>query len=119
MCIRDRATQNPLEMEGTYPLPEAQLDRFFFKSLVVFPELDDMQEILRRTVGSLGGETHRVVDRETVAHMQRTVRDVVAANFTLDYASRLILATHPSNERAPELVRAHVRYGSSPRGAQA
>ncbi len=113
------ATQNPLEMEGTYPLPEAQLDRFFFKSLVVFPELDDMHEILRRTVGSIDGHTSRVVDRNTVEEMQRTVRDVVAANFTLDYASRLVLATHPSNERAPEIVRQHVRYGSSPRGAQA
>ena len=113
------ATQNPLEMEGTYPLPEAQLDRFFFKSLVVFPDVHDMQEILRRTVGAMDSGAGRVVDRATVAQMQHTVRDVVAAGFTLDYASRLVLATHPVDERAPDAVRAHVRYGSSPRGGQA
>jgi MoxR-like ATPase len=113
------ATQNPLEMEGTYPLPEAQLDRFFFKSLLVFPESADLQEILRRTVGAQDAVADRVVDLETVEVMQRTVRDVVAANFVLDYAARLVLATHPDNPRAPESVRANVRYGASPRGAQA
>jgi len=113
------ATQNPLEMEGTYPLPEAQLDRFFFKSLVVFPDLNDMQEILRRTVGAMDQDAARVVDRATVEVMQHTVRAVVAAGFTLDYASRLVLASHPTDERAPDAVREHVRYGASPRGAQA
>jgi MoxR-like ATPase len=113
------ATQNPLEMEGTYPLPEAQLDRFFFKSLLVFPESDDLQEILRRTVGAVDARAEQVVDHDTVTMMQHTVRNVVAAGFILDYASRLTLATHPDNERAPEVVRSHVRYGSSPRGAQA
>ncbi len=113
------ATQNPLEMEGTYPLPEAQLDRFFFKSVLGFPECDDLQEILRRTVGAQGAVAERVVERETVERMQLTVRNVVAANFILDYASRLTLATHPDSDRAPESVRANVRYGASPRGAQA
>jgi MoxR-like ATPase len=113
------ATQNPLEMEGTYPLPEAQLDRFFFKSVLGFPESDDLQEILRRTVGAQEATAQRVVEQETVELMQQTVRNVVAANFILDYASRLVLATHPDNERAPDSVRANVRYGASPRGAQA
>jgi MoxR-like ATPase len=113
------ATQNPLEMEGTYPLPEAQLDRFFFKSLLGFPGSDDLQEILRRTVGAQDARAERVIDPETVDVMQQTMRNVVAANFILDYASRLTLATHPDDERAPESVRASVRYGSSPRGAQA
>ena len=113
------ATQNPLEMEGTYPLPEAQLDRFFFKSLLSFPESDDLQEILRRTVGAQDTHAERVIDRETVEVMQQTVRNVVAASFILDYASRLTLATHPDNDRAPGSVRESVRYGSSPRGAQA
>lgn len=113
------ATQNPLEMEGTYPLPEAQLDRFFFKSLLGFPESEDLQEILRRTVGAQDVAPERVIDHETVSVMQQTVRNVVAANFILDYASRLTLATHPYNERAPSSVRETVRYGASPRGAQA
>lgn len=113
------ATQNPLEMEGTYPLPEAQLDRFFFKSLITFPESDDLQEILRRTVGAADEAAGRVVAPETVDVMQYTVREVVAARFVLDYASRLTLATHPDNDRAPASVRNTVRYGSSPRGAQA
>ncbi|HYH11112.1 MAG TPA: MoxR family ATPase, partial [Thermomicrobiales bacterium] len=113
------ATQNPLEMEGTYPLPEAQLDRFFFKSLLSFPDSEDLQEILSRTVGAKDARAERVIDRETVAEMQQTVRSVVAANFILDYASRLTLATHPDNERAPQSVRESVRYGASPRGAQA
>ncbi len=113
------ATQNPLEMEGTYPLPEAQLDRFFFKCLLAFPESEELQEILRRTVGAQDAVAGNVVDRPTVETMQRTVREVVAAGFVLDYASRLVLATHPDNPRAPEAVRNNVRYGSSPRGAQA
>jgi len=113
------ATQNPLEMEGTYPLPEAQLDRFFFKSLLTFPDNEDLQEILSRTVGAQDARADRVIDRETVEVMQHTVRSVVAANFILDYASRLTLATHPENERAPQSVRENVRYGASPRGAQA
>lgn len=113
------ATQNPLEMEGTYPLPEAQLDRFFFKSLIQFPNKDDLQEILRRTVGALDEPAGRVIDQETVTAMQRTVREVVAANFILDYATRLTLATHPTDDRAPQSVRNNVRYGASPRGAQA
>lgn len=113
------ATQNPLEMEGTYPLPEAQLDRFFFKSLIEFPVKDELQEILRRTVGAADEQAGRIIDSETVVTMQRTVREVVAANFILDYAARLTLATHPDNDRAPESVRNTVRYGSSPRGSQA
>lgn len=113
------ATQNPLEMEGTYPLPEAQLDRFFFKSVLEFPGSEELQEILSRTVGAQDVRAERVIERETVEVMQQTVRNVVAAGFILDYAARLTLATHPDNERAPESVRQTVRYGASPRGAQA
>jgi MoxR-like ATPase len=113
------ATQNPLEMEGTYPLPEAQLDRFFFKLSVPFPSRDELHAIIDRTTTTQHAEVKRVVTREQVLQMQALVRRVPVARHVQDYAIRVLLATHPTGEEAPELVKRFVRTGASPRGAQA
>ncbi|MBN1179556.1 MAG: MoxR family ATPase [Anaerolineae bacterium] len=113
------ATQNPIEMEGTYPLPEAQLDRFLFKVNVTFPSSAELVEILNRTTGSAAPAAGVVADRDTVTAMAALVRDVPAASPVTDYAVRLVFATHPQSEDAPEAVRQYVRYGASPRAAQA
>jgi len=113
------ATQNPIEMEGTYPLPEAQLDRFLFKALVPFPSTDDIVEILQRTTTDQDVEPETVVDGATLLEMSMMVREVPAAGHVLRYAATLVGATHPDNEIAPDLVRTYVRYGASPRAAQA
>ncbi len=113
------ATQNPIEMEGTYPLPEAQTDRFFFKIQLDHPGVDDSVEILKRTTGRDDLRAEDVLSGEEFLHLQRTVRNVPAAPDILHYASRLINATHPDVSGAPETVQAYVRHGVSPRGAQA
>jgi MoxR-like ATPase len=113
------ATQNPLEMEGTYPLPEAQLDRFLFKLLVPFPTAEELGDILDRTTYGEAPTLNRVADGAVILEMGRLARDVVVAAPVRDYAVRLTLATHPAAEGAPPAVRRYVRYGSSPRGAQA
>jgi MoxR-like ATPase len=113
------ATQNPLEMEGTYPLPEAQLDRFLFKLVVPFPTEDDLAAIMERTTGSDVPHGARAADATDVVAMQQLARSVPIAPHVTAYAVSLLAATHPDNERAPELVRQYVRYGGSPRGAQA
>jgi MoxR-like ATPase len=113
------ATQNPIEMEGTYPLPEAQLDRFLFKVNVTFPSSTELVEILNRTTGEAEPALDVVADRATLLAMSGLVRQVPAASPITEYASRLVLATHPGSETAPEMVRRYVRYGASPRGAQA
>jgi MoxR-like ATPase len=113
------ATQNPIEMEGTYPLPEAQLDRFLFKVNIRFPPSDDLVEILNRTTGEAEPQIGVVADGAVVLAMGALARQVPVASNVADYAARLILATHPESDAAPELVRRYVRYGSSPRGAQA
>ncbi|HVR83697.1 MAG TPA: MoxR family ATPase [Planctomycetota bacterium] len=112
------ATQNPLEMEGTYPLPEAQLDRFLFKIMVSFSSLDELRRILERTTDKQNIQIDRVIDGAKVLVHQALVRDVVAAPHVKDYVSRLVWATHPESELAPETVKKFVRYGASPRGAQ-
>jgi MoxR-like ATPase len=113
------ATQNPLEMEGTYPLPEAQLDRFMFKLWVPFPAEDDLVRIMDRTTGQLQPHGQKVATAAEVVAMQRLARSVPIAPHVTAYAVSLLAATHPDQERAPELVRQYVRYGGSPRGAQA
>jgi MoxR-like ATPase len=113
------ATQNPLEMEGTYPLPEAQLDRFFFKLHVPFPGRDELHEILDRTTGAPAEKRRAVLDRDDIVAMQRLVREVPAARHVQDYAVRILQATHPDSPEAHDLAKRFVRYGSSPRGAQA
>ncbi len=113
------ATQNPLEMEGTYPLPEAQLDRFFFKLHVPFPGREELREILDRTTGGAIEACHAVLDRDAILEMQRLVRQVPVARHVQDYAIRVLQATHPDGPDAPDLTKRFVRYGSSPRGGQA
>ncbi|MBP6962939.1 MAG: MoxR family ATPase [Armatimonadetes bacterium] len=113
------ATQNPLEMEGTYPLPEAQLDRFLFKLMVDFPTLDDLMMIMDRTTGSSEHHAARVMDAQTILEMRSLAREVAIADHVKEYALRAVLATHPESEYATEMTRKYVRYGSSPRGAQA
>jgi MoxR-like ATPase len=113
------ATQNPIEQEGTYPLPEAQLDRFIFKALVPFPSADDMVEILRRTTAGDEAIPESVLDGPTLLAMARLIKDLPAATHLLRYAATLVEATHPDSPVAPEMVRKYVRNGASPRGAQA
>ncbi len=113
------ATQNPLEMEGTYPLPEAQLDRFFFKLHVPFPGREELREILDRTTGGAVEPCRAVLDRDAILEMQRLVRQVPVARHVQDYAIRVLQATHPDGPDAPDLTKRFVRYGSSPRGGQA
>jgi MoxR-like ATPase len=113
------ATQNPIEMEGTYPLPEAQLDRFLFKLMVDFPTLDELGTILDRTTTSQAVEVKKVTDAETIFEMRKLAREVALADHVKDFALRTVLATHPESEHATDMVKRYVRYGSSPRGAQA
>jgi len=113
------ATQNPLEMEGTYPLPEAQLDRFFFKLKMVYPSAGELAGILDRTTGEDEPEAHPVLDGPAILRMRRLVREVPIASHVRDFAVRVVLSTHATDEMAPESVRRYVRYGASPRGAQA
>lgn len=113
------ATQNPLEMEGTYPLPEAQLDRFFFKLKVPFPSREDLHKIIDRTTGAESLRAQQVVSTEDILRLQRTVREVPLADHVKDYAIRLLRATHPDLEGATDTVKRYVATGGSPRGAQA
>ena len=112
------ATQNPLEMEGTYPLPEAQLDRFLLKVLVRFPNAKDLLRIIDTTVGIQTYRAKQVASGEQLLHLIETARAVPVATHVKEYAVRLLLATHPDHEDAPEQVRKYVRYGASPRGLQ-
>jgi MoxR-like ATPase len=113
------ATQNPLEMEGTYPLPEAQLDRFFFKIDVPFPSQDDLVKIMERTTGTEQPKVGKAATGADVVAMQQLARDVPIASHVMAYAIRILRATHPETERVPDIVSTYVRYGASPRGAQA
>jgi MoxR-like ATPase len=115
------ATQNPLEMEGTYPLPEAQLDRFMFKVLVPFPRSDELEAILQRTIRpvEVDAAPRQVAGADDVLRMMRVAREVSIAPHLARYAVRLILATHPRDSTAPQSVRQYVRHGASPRGLQA
>jgi MoxR-like ATPase len=113
------ATQNPLEMEGTYPLPEAQLDRFLFKVMVPFPSEEDLVTIMDRTTGADAVTAEKVCTAAEIVEMQRLARAVPIAPHVTAYAVSLLAATHPDQPRAPQLVREYVRYGGSPRGAQA
>jgi MoxR-like ATPase len=113
------ATQNPLESEGTYPLPEAQLDRFFFKLHVPFPNRDDLNAILERTTGTETPAVAPVLNRERILEMQRLVREVPVSKHVQDYAVRLLQATHPTEDDSLDIVKRFVKFGGSPRGAQA
>ncbi len=112
------ATQNPIEQEGTYPLPEAQLDRFLFKINVGFPTAKELNEILTRTTGKANPEPETAASGQQILAMQQLARQVPIATHINEYISRLIVATHPSDSPAPQ-VNQYVRYGASPRGGQA
>lgn len=113
------ATQNPLEMEGTYPLPEAQLDRFLFKLLVPFPSSSQIETILDRTTESTTPETNRLFEAHRVLEMSRLARRIPISHEVRRYAINVVMATHPNHELASPKTKQFVRYGSSPRGAQA
>ncbi|MDE0481009.1 MAG: MoxR family ATPase [Candidatus Poribacteria bacterium] len=113
------ATQNPLEMEGTYPLPEAQLDRFFFKLKVEFPSLDELDIVMERTTKREMPAVDKVCDGKSINELEQIVRDILVAEDVRKYALRIVMGTHPEVEDAPEKTKQYVRYGSSPRGAQA
>jgi MoxR-like ATPase len=113
------ATQNPLEMEGTYPLPEAQLDRFILKILVTYPNRDELMTIVERTMAAEKPQVSATVDREQILEIRRRATEVLVAPHVRDFAVDLVLATQPDNDQAHETARKFVRYGSSPRGAQA
>ena len=113
------ATQNPIEMEGTYTLPEAQLDRFFFKLLVDSPSQKDLTTILERTTQRDLPHGEPVMDAASIKRWQALVRDVVSAPQVTDYAVRLVIATQPRSPFSTEMINKYVRFGSSPRGAQA
>src|SRR5687767_12761468 len=112
------ATQNPIDQEGTYPLPEAQLDRFFFKLIVGYPTAADLNEVLTRTTENRKIDVNAVVSREQMIELQYLVRQVPVASHVRDYAVRLVLATHPKTETAAPIANQYLRFGSSPRGAQ-
>jgi MoxR-like ATPase len=113
------ATQNPIEMEGTYPLPEAQLDRFLFKLKVRYPAIEELNAIIDRTTQNQPVSVSKVMDAAAVLGSQELVRDVPIASHVRDFATRIVMATHPQWEGAPEAARRFVRYGASPRAAQA
>ena len=113
------ATQNPIEMEGTYPLPEAQLDRFLFKLRVRYPAIEELNAIIDRTTQVRSVAMDRVMTGPAVLSFRELVREVPIASHVRDLASAIVMATHPAWELAPEAARRFVRYGASPRGAQA
>ncbi|RMF37596.1 MAG: MoxR family ATPase [Planctomycetota bacterium] len=112
------ATQNPIEQEGTYPLPEAQLDRFLFKLVVGYSSRDDLNTIVDRTTRGVRVEVQKVMDGPEILKWQKLVREVILAKHVQDYIVRLVLATHPGGQLAADVTNQYVRWGSSPRGAQ-
>jgi MoxR-like ATPase len=112
------ATQNPIEQEGTYPLPEAQLDRFFFKLVVGYSTRDELATVVDRTTRGYRAEADKVMDGAEILEWQALVREVILAPHVQDYLVRLTLATHPQGPLAPPITNQYLRWGSSPRGAQ-
>ncbi|MBQ9817662.1 MAG: MoxR family ATPase [Proteobacteria bacterium] len=113
------ATQNPLEMEGTYPLPEAQLDRFLFKVNVPFPTKDELHEVLKRTTAGKQPKVSAVMSKEEILELRQLASQVPIADHIQDYALKLVLGTHPEIDGCTKMIKQYVRFGSSPRGAQA
>ena len=112
------ATQNPIEQEGTYPLPEAQLDRFMFNVKVDYPDLDEEQKILEVTSSGEEVETRKVLSPKAIVFLQRQINQIEAGSLTINYAARLVRATRPGDESAPEFVRQLVDWGAGPRAGQ-
>ncbi|NLY10468.1 MAG: MoxR family ATPase [Firmicutes bacterium] len=113
------ATQNPLELEGTYPLPEAQLDRFFFKLTVDYPSLPELLQIMELTTGANLPEAQVILQKDELLKYQNLVRLVPISSDIMDYAARLVLATNPNSPQSTPAIKRYIKYGSSPRGAQA
>jgi MoxR-like ATPase len=113
------ATQNPIEMEGTYPLPEAQLDRFLMKILVRYPSREELNRIVERTIQAQEEQVLPVVDRDAILEVRAVCRDVLVAPHVQELAIQLVMATQPEQAEAHDLAKKYIRYGSSPRGAQA
>ncbi|PYT26990.1 MAG: AAA family ATPase [Acidobacteria bacterium] len=113
------ATQNPIEMEGTYPLPEAQLDRFLMKILVTYPSHDELNRIVERTIQREDAQVGPVLGRDEVLEVRSVCRDILVAPHVQEFAIQVVMATQPEHSEAHELARKYIRYGSSPRGAQA
>jgi MoxR-like ATPase len=113
------ATQNPIEQEGTYPLPEAQLDRFFFKLVVNYSSKDELKTVLDRTTTGAMPKIEAIMGQDEILGAQRLVQRVIMAPHVQDYVVRLVMATHPGSEYATDMANRYVRWGSSPRGAQA
>lgn len=113
------ATQNPLDLEGTYPLPEAQMDRFLLKINVEYPSKDELKQIVLHTTGLETPDLHQVIDGKQIEAIQRLAKEILVSEEMLDYAVNLIMATHPDQEQSTDLVKKYVRYGSGPRGLQA
>src|SRR5205814_10682077 len=112
------ATQNPIDQEGTYPLPEAQLDRFFFKIIVGYPSAEELTEVLTRTTAGARAGVGKVLNRDALLELMNLVREVPVASHVKNYAVRLVLATHPRTETAAPIATQYLRFGSSPRGGQ-
>ena len=112
------ATQNPIEQEGTYPLPEAQLDRFMFNVRVDYPSLDEEEQILSSTSSGEEAETRKVLSAKSIVYLQRQINQIEAGPLTINYAARLVRATRPADESAPEFVRELVDWGAGPRAGQ-
>jgi len=113
------ATQNPIEMEGTYPLPEAQLDRFLMKILVAYPNREELNRIVERTIQKNEPQVEPVLDRDAIHEVRTVCREVLVAPHVQEVAIQMVMATQPEQKEAHELARKYIRYGSSPRGAQA
>ncbi len=112
------ATQNPIEQEGTYPLPEAQLDRFFFKLVVGYSSREELNTIIERTTKGITVQPDKVMDGAEIVEWQQLIREVIVAQHVQDYIARVTLATHPQGPFAPQAANQYLRWGSSPRGAQ-
>ena len=112
------ATQNPIEMEGTYPLPEAQIDRFFFKLKIDYPNQEELQEILEKTTEDYQYELNRVIGAESILKMKSLIKKVPVASHIKAFATRLVLVSHPANDQATDRIKEYVLFGASPRGVQ-
>ena len=112
------ATQNPIEMEGTYPLPEAQIDRFFFKLKIDYPNQEELQEILEKTTEDYQYELNRVIGAESILKMKSLIKKVPVASHIKAFATRLVLVSHPANDQATDRIKEYVLLGASPRGVQ-
>ncbi len=113
------ATQNPLENEGTYPLPEAQLDRFLFKLMVPYPNLEELKGIIGVTVNNQSSDIEKIVNRSQILEIRDMLKQVPMSKLVEEYALKVVMATHADYENAPELSKKYIRYGASPRAAQA